>query len=450
MHLFSQSPQRMSYQAVIRNSSNALVTSKEIGMRVSILQGTTTGQEVYKEIYNPNPQTNANGLVSIEIGGGIPITGTFPGINWANGPYFIKTETDPTGGTNYTISGTSQLLSVPYALYAGNVVNSGGKPILFIQGDLTNEQVQAKITAELGLNTQQVVIQNCNALTTLDLSALINGVSVQISENENLQSINLSKLETLGFLAIGNCFSLNLLPSSVKLSCYINGNPLLTSFSLPTITKAGNIGFSDNITLSSLSFPALQTAESISMWRNTALSTLSFSALQVANGVTLYYNYALTTVNMPSLQSLVGLSDGDNGLTISGTGITTLNFQQLRSVESISINSNTSLSSVSFPALTTSGEIGINNNVNLSSIQLPVWSNRLTQNTDPYIDYDFSSNKISSSQINTLLNKLVNLTPSFSTAFISLNGQNPPAPPTGQGLIDKANLQSRENQVQTD
>ncbi len=116
--VWAQSPQKMSYQAVIRNSSNALVTSSPVGMRVSILQGSEAGTEIYKEIYNPNPQTNANGLVTIEIGGGIPLTGTFASINWANGTYFIKTETDPTGGTNYTITGTSQLLSVPYALHA--------------------------------------------------------------------------------------------------------------------------------------------------------------------------------------------------------------------------------------------------------------------------------------------------------------------------------------------
>jgi len=121
--VFAQAPQKMSYQAVIRNSSNALVTSSPVGMRVSILQGSQTGTEIYKEIFNPNPETNANGLVTIEIGGGIPLSGTFESINWSTGPYFIKTETDPTGGTNYTITGTSQLLSVPYALYAKTVTS---------------------------------------------------------------------------------------------------------------------------------------------------------------------------------------------------------------------------------------------------------------------------------------------------------------------------------------
>jgi hypothetical protein len=113
---FAQSPQKMSYQAVLRNSSSVLITSAPVGMRISILQSSATGTVAYSETQSPT--TNTNGLVSLEIGSGIPVTGTFASINWANGPYFIKTETDPAGGTNYTINGTSQLMSVPYALYA--------------------------------------------------------------------------------------------------------------------------------------------------------------------------------------------------------------------------------------------------------------------------------------------------------------------------------------------
>jgi len=113
---FAQAPQKMSYQAVIRNSSNSLVTSSMVGMQISILQGSANGAPVYVE--TRSPITNANGLVTMEIGSGTIVSGTFAAINWANGPYFIKTETDPTGGTTYTITGTSQLLSVPYALHA--------------------------------------------------------------------------------------------------------------------------------------------------------------------------------------------------------------------------------------------------------------------------------------------------------------------------------------------
>ena len=114
--LWAQSPEKMSYQAVIRNSSDALLTNTTVGMRISILQGSPSGTAVYTETQTPT--TNANGLVSIEIGGGTVVSGDFSTIDWANDSYFIKTETDPTGGTSYTITGTSQLLSVPYALHA--------------------------------------------------------------------------------------------------------------------------------------------------------------------------------------------------------------------------------------------------------------------------------------------------------------------------------------------
>ncbi len=118
----AQAPQKMSYQAVIRNTSNVLVTSATVGMRISILQGTILGPSVYTETQTLT--TNPNGLVSLEIGTGTVVSGSFSTINWANGPYFIKTETDPAGGTNYTIAGTTQLSSVPYALFAANAGGS--------------------------------------------------------------------------------------------------------------------------------------------------------------------------------------------------------------------------------------------------------------------------------------------------------------------------------------
>ena len=111
-NMFAQAPEKISYQAVVRNSDDQLVTDKQIGMQISILQGSATGTAVYAE--TQTPITNANGLISIEIGGGVG----FNTINWSDGPYFLKTESDLTGGTNYTITGTSQLLSVPYALHA--------------------------------------------------------------------------------------------------------------------------------------------------------------------------------------------------------------------------------------------------------------------------------------------------------------------------------------------
>ncbi|WP_394363921.1 phage tail protein [Flavobacterium branchiophilum] len=118
----AQAPEKMSYQAVIRNSSNALVSNANVGIKISILQGTATGTEVYSQTQTAT--TNVNGLVSLTIGEGGFVSGDFVAINWGNGPYFIKTETDPTGGANYTITSTTQLLSVPFAMYAKNGVPS--------------------------------------------------------------------------------------------------------------------------------------------------------------------------------------------------------------------------------------------------------------------------------------------------------------------------------------
>jgi hypothetical protein len=117
--IWSQAPKKMSYQAVVRNGSNALVSSTVVGMQISILQGSVSGTAVYVETHTPT--TNANGLASLEIGAGVAVTGTMAGIDWANGPYFIKTETDPAGGTAYSISGTTELVSVPYALHSNCV-----------------------------------------------------------------------------------------------------------------------------------------------------------------------------------------------------------------------------------------------------------------------------------------------------------------------------------------
>jgi uncharacterized protein (TIGR02145 family) len=115
-NLFSQVPEKLSYQAVIRNSSNKLVTNTNIGMQISILQSSPSGTAVYIERHFPS--TNENGLVTLEIGNGTVISGSFSNINWSLDSYYIKTETDLNGGANYTITGTSQILSVPYALYA--------------------------------------------------------------------------------------------------------------------------------------------------------------------------------------------------------------------------------------------------------------------------------------------------------------------------------------------
>jgi hypothetical protein len=114
--LIAQTPEKISYQAVVRDNAQKLIANQSVGIRISILQGSATGTAVYVESHTVT--TNPNGLVTLEIGSGTVASGSISGINWSTGTYFIKSETDPTGGTTYTLVGTSQLLSVPYALHA--------------------------------------------------------------------------------------------------------------------------------------------------------------------------------------------------------------------------------------------------------------------------------------------------------------------------------------------
>lgn len=110
--VISQSPSKFSYQALIRDTEQNLVTNSIVGIKMSLVIENIMGPIVYEESFTS--PTNINGLLSIEIGGGPG----FDTINWGNGPYFLKSEVDPSGGTNYSISGITQLLSVPYALHA--------------------------------------------------------------------------------------------------------------------------------------------------------------------------------------------------------------------------------------------------------------------------------------------------------------------------------------------
>ncbi|MDD4149702.1 MAG: FISUMP domain-containing protein [Bacteroidales bacterium] len=114
--VFAQAPEKMSYQAVVRDGNNALVTNTQVGMQISIIEGSAFGTVIYVETHDAN--TNDNGLVSVKVGTGTVQHGAFTAINWESNRYFIKTEFDLTGGINYTITGTSEFMSVPYAIHA--------------------------------------------------------------------------------------------------------------------------------------------------------------------------------------------------------------------------------------------------------------------------------------------------------------------------------------------
>ncbi len=114
----AQVPAKISYQAVLRNSNDQLITNQTVGMRISVIDSNNI--VFYSERHTTT--TNANGLISIEIGGGEVIWGSLDGIAWNKGPYRIKTETDPAGGYTYSIRGFTHILAVPYAFEANHAL----------------------------------------------------------------------------------------------------------------------------------------------------------------------------------------------------------------------------------------------------------------------------------------------------------------------------------------
>ena len=154
--IFSQSPEKFSYQSVIKNSRGYLLKNQEVGLRISILFNSANGASVYSEEHTA--LSNDNGLITLTIGEGTT-SDVFSSIDWGNGEYYLKVEVDPEGGINYVMNQTSQLLSVPYALYAGNAtVNLSviGQSYLTVSGSqITANKIDASTDVE-GLSTVAV------------------------------------------------------------------------------------------------------------------------------------------------------------------------------------------------------------------------------------------------------------------------------------------------------
>lgn len=158
--VFSQSPHLLSYQSLVRDNTGNILTNQSIGIQVTILQGSSTGTAVFTERHTT--VSNSNGLVTVQIGNGTVVTGTFSSIDWANGPYFSKVEVDPSGGASYTLSSTSQLMSVPYALYA---LTSGSG-----QGPAGNDGVGIISTIDNGNGTFTFNYSDNTSFTTSNLT----------------------------------------------------------------------------------------------------------------------------------------------------------------------------------------------------------------------------------------------------------------------------------------
>lgn len=204
--VFAQAPYKFSYQAVVRDFGNNLICNHAVGVQISILQGDINGTIVYRE--SQNLETNSNGLMTLQIGAGTVINGDMSAIDWSNGPYFLKTETDPTGGTNYTIEGTQQLLSVPYALYAESAANSfsgnyndlTNRPELFSgdYNDLTNRPTIPSVptnVSEFTNDASYVNNANCENVSFCDLLNMLTALQNMVDSLANVVARNNPPIE---------------------------------------------------------------------------------------------------------------------------------------------------------------------------------------------------------------------------------------------------------------
>ncbi len=358
--VWAQSPEKLSYQAVIRNSNNALVTNTQTGMQISILQGSVSGGSVvYVETHTPT--TNANGLVSIEIGGGTIISGDFSAIDWADGPYFIKTETDPVGGTNYTIIGTSQLLSVPYALHAktaesvsGGIIEtdpvySGSQAANITATDITNlENLSGTNTGDQDLSTlaTKTALSDSTAKVRSEIPNVIGFIKTETdpvysgSQAANITATDITNLGNLSGTNTGDqdlstlATKTALSDSTAKVRSEIpDVSGFLTSESDPTFTssQAANITVTDITNLGNLSGTNTGDQDLSTLATKTALndstakvrseipdvsgfliseSDPTFTSSQAAN---------ITATDITNLGNLSGTNTGDQDLSTLAT-----------------------------------------------------------------------------------------------------------------------------------
>jgi uncharacterized protein (TIGR02145 family) len=318
--LFAQTPEKFSYQAVVRNASNALVTDAQVGVRVSILQGSANGNAVYVETHSAN--TNANGLLTVEIGGGTAQEGTFTDIDWANGPFFLKTETDPNGGSSYTVTSTQQLLSVPYALYS----KEAGNGFSGDYNDLTNKPTIPQSVSELANDANYITINDIPEIPTVptNVSAFNNDTgyitleqvpaqvnadwnatsgAAQILNKPTLFSGNYNDLTNTPNLFSGNYNDLTNKPNLSAVAYSGSYNDLTNKPSIPAVISdlTNNVGY---ITLSQV--PAQVNAD----WNATS------GAAQILNKPTLFsgdYNDLSNKPTIPTVPTDVSAFNNDAG-----------------------------------------------------------------------------------------------------------------------------------------
>lgn len=337
--LFSQAPQKMSYQAVIRNTNGQLISNSLIGTQVSIRQISPTGVVIYRETHSDS--TNTNGLISLEIGSGSIISGSFSSIDWNNGGYYIQIQTDPNGGTNYTLDITTQLVSVPYAFHSNTSDSLTGN--LNEQDPIFSNSVAFNITSQdISTWNNKLDIELDGSITNELQMISISGDTISLDKGGNsilLPTVRIPPLDSV--LSSGNNANgdsiLNLSrllmgAGNLDSSAIIQINDTSSGFLLPRLSSSQmNAILSPaeglmvyNLTDSALFYyngmswlPSSTTTQSIGGGNIPVGTVISFAgdSSSIPNGYLLCDGRSLPTANYNELFTVIGYDWGGSGNT---------------------------------------------------------------------------------------------------------------------------------------
>ena len=476
-------PHAFNYSGVARNAAGQPIATSTIGIQISILKTSTTGVAQYTENHFVN--TDAYGLFNLIIGAGAVQFGNINTINWSKDNYYLKIGMDANGGTNFVTMGTTQLLSVPYALHAAtadsiiggnnnasekdpiftnspakNISNSdiskwnsdtdstnelqtlsisndtmylsnggfvklpnitGGKTYIELYGDITDAQADSILLNDLGRNTQFVLISNTTKLTRINLTNINSLMELKIYNNEVLTSVTAPSLKVC---------SQNL---------DITENKLLNSVLFPKLINISENSIQRNSSLTTFELPALEKATTIEINDNQKLTSVKLNKLKNASNIWIKNDTILSNLDLSNLTNL------SSGLELNLINLTSLSINSLISSQNIVIEK-TSLPNINFGSLTTNSFLNIRDNkllINLSAgllknamginIELnPSLSNidlgSLSSFEDLYLANNFNLNSISltslinARKITLLYNGLTNLNfPALTTITSSFD-----------------------------
>ena len=223
---FSQAPQKINFQSILRNTNGEVVANKSVSLKISILSGSISGSSVYGETHTKT--TDASGLISLQIGNGTVLSGVFANIGWGNASHFIKLEADFNGGSNFVVLGTQELMSVPYALYASKTDTSSL--------NLTNrfaEKVNVSDTSTMLTNYRTGLNEKVNVS---DTSNMLTNYRIGLNNKLNISDFPIGT--TLGNIQYWNGSTwVNLAPGQNGQTLILtNGIPSWSGAAYPTLT----------------------------------------------------------------------------------------------------------------------------------------------------------------------------------------------------------------------